>query len=104
MGPVIHDQQLERIQRLLFHLPRYPPNSPSASGTTRITIGGTRLTGPSPLDGYDLSSGSFFAPTVIEDVGVEDELWKEEVFGPVLVVKRFKVGSFSSIAKIFLAD
>jgi len=48
------------------------------------------MTGTSALDGFDLSSGSFFAPTVIEDISVEDELWKEEVFGPILVVTMFQ--------------
>ncbi|KAF8320693.1 aldehyde dehydrogenase [Clavulina sp. PMI_390] len=85
MGTVIHDAQLERLERLLSHLPR----DSSLTGSTRITVGGARLEGASPLDGFDLSGGSFFAPTVIEDISTEDELWKEEVFGPVLVVKRF---------------
>ena len=36
------------------------------------------------------SAGSFYAPTVIEDIDVEDELWKQEVFGPILVVTKFQ--------------
>ena len=89
MGTVIHDAQLERLERLLSHLPR----DRSLTGSARITVGGSRLEGTSPLDGFDLSGGSFFAPTVIEDIGTDDELWQEEVFGPVLVVKRFSVGN-----------
>jgi len=46
------------------------------------------MTGTSALDGFDLSAGYFYAPTVIEDIDVEDELWKEEVFGPILRVCR----------------
>ena len=48
------------------------------------------MMGRSPLDDYDLSQGSFYPPTVIADVSTEDELWQEEIFGPVVVVKRFK--------------
>ncbi|KAI0065822.1 aldehyde dehydrogenase [Artomyces pyxidatus] len=55
-----------------------------------ILAGGVQLTGRSPLDDFDLSQGSFFAPTVIADISTDDELWKEEVFGPVVVVKRFE--------------
>jgi len=48
------------------------------------------MTGVSDLDGFDFSRGSFYPPTVIADVDVDDEIWQEEVFGPVVVVKRFK--------------
>ncbi len=49
------------------------------------------MLGPSPLDGFNLSKGYFYAPTIIEDISPEDEIWKEEIFGPVVVVKRFSV-------------
>jgi acyl-CoA reductase-like NAD-dependent aldehyde dehydrogenase len=65
--------------------------SERSSGT--VLAGGERMAGRSPLDGHDLSQGSFYPPTVIADVSTEDELWREEVFGPVVVVKRFKVGA-----------
>lgn len=47
--------------------------------------------GTSLLDGYDFSRGAFLPPTIIEDIEPDDVLWKEEVFGPVIVVKRFFV-------------
>lgn len=49
------------------------------------------MTGTSDLDGFEFSRGCFYPPTVLEDVGTEDELWREEVFGPVVVVKKFEV-------------
>lgn len=58
------------------------------------------MTGTSPLDGFDLSSGCFYSPTVVTDIETDDELWKEEVFGPVVVVKRFEVTT-SSLASSF---
>lgn len=80
MGTVISHGQLERIERLVQR--PYIGN---------ILTGGRRLTGTSPLDGHNFSKGYFFPPTVISDVQLEDDLWREEVFGPVVVVKRFYV-------------
>jgi betaine-aldehyde dehydrogenase len=33
--------------------------------------------------------GFYFEPTVFDDVATESELWREEIFGPVLAVRRF---------------
>jgi len=41
------------------------------------------------LDQSEFSKGSFYPPTVITDVETQEDLWREEVFGPVVVVKRF---------------
>lgn len=79
MGSVISTRHLERIEGMLSR----------QNGT--VLAGGTRLSGLSPLDGFDFSKGSFLPPTVIIDVEVNDEIWQEEVFGPVVVVKRFTV-------------
>lgn len=62
-----------------------------AATKSTILVGGERMMGKSDLDGFDFSKGSFYPPTVIADIGIEDEIWQEEVFGPVVVVKRFKV-------------
>ncbi|PCH41451.1 aldehyde dehydrogenase [Wolfiporia cocos MD-104 SS10] len=78
MGTVISHRQLERIEKLV-----------QRPGVGTILAGGRRMTGKSSLDDYDFSRGSFFPPTVITDVSTEDDLWREEVFGPVVVVKRF---------------
>ena len=80
MGSVISPRHLERIEGML-----------QSRGSSNILAGGTRLVGKSALDGFDFSKGSFLPPTVIADVNVKDELWQEEVFGPVVVVKRFSV-------------
>ncbi|KAF8827026.1 hypothetical protein HHX47_DHR5000876 [Lentinula edodes] len=77
MGSVISLRQLERIEAMVERT------------QGRILEGGKRMSGISDLDGFDFSGGSFFPPTVITDISVEDELWQEEVFGPVVVVKRF---------------
>lgn len=84
MGTVISDKALQRIEEMLA----------PKQVKLRVIAGGCRLTGPSPLDGFDLSGGYFFAPTVIEGVQEDEPIWQEEIFGPVLVVRRFDVGLF----------
>ncbi len=79
MGGVISLTSLERIVAAV------------SKSNRKVLIGGERMNGLSSLDGFDFSKGSFFAPTIVEDVKVEDELWREELFGPVLAVARFKV-------------
>ncbi len=55
-----------------------------------ILIGGEPLKGHSSLDGFDFSRGSFYPPTVIADISLDDTLWTEEVFGPVVVLNKFE--------------
>ncbi|THH09139.1 hypothetical protein EW146_g8770 [Bondarzewia mesenterica] len=80
MGTVISPFHLDRIHKMVKE---------RSSGS--ILAGGEPLKGKSEIDGFDFSQGSFFPPTVIVDVSTEDEIWKEEIFGPVVVVKRFQV-------------
>ena len=56
----------------------------------KVTVGGERMTGLSSLDNFDLSEGSFLSPTVISDITLDDILWREEIFGPVVVTKTFE--------------
>jgi acyl-CoA reductase-like NAD-dependent aldehyde dehydrogenase len=58
------------------------------------------MAGLSSLDGHDLSEGYFYPPTVIEDVSVDDEIWREEIFGPVVVIKRFEVMRVESLVLV----
>lgn len=81
MGSVISQHHLERMDAVVKR----------SSKTATILAGGEPMTGVSELDGFDFSKGSFYPPTAIVDVGIEDEIWQDEVFGPVVVVKRFKV-------------
>jgi acyl-CoA reductase-like NAD-dependent aldehyde dehydrogenase len=78
LGPVISLAHLSRIESLL-----------SQRTTGQILLGGQRLAGRSNLDDFNFDQGAFFAPTVIEDVEISDVVWQEEIFGPVVVVKRF---------------
>lgn len=81
MGTVISSRHLDRIEGMV--------QAHARDGT--VLAGGKRMLGKSELDGFDFSRGSFFAPTVIADISTESELWREEIFGPVVVIKRFSV-------------
>lgn len=83
MGSVIGAPQLARMHAMVEN---------RSSG--KVLAGGAPLTSASPLDGHDFSRGSFYPPTVIGDIETSDEVWREEVFGPVVVTRRFEVSSF----------
>jgi 1-pyrroline dehydrogenase len=68
MGPVISKSQQERVLGFLDR----------AKGAKVLTGGGTNG-----------DRGFFVKPTVISDVGQEDEIVQREVFGPVVTVQRF---------------
>ncbi|KAF9478167.1 aldehyde dehydrogenase [Pholiota conissans] len=80
MGTVISMHHLKRIDNMVKE----------ASKTASILAGGKPMTGISELDGFDFSRGSFYPPTVLDNVEITDEIWQEEVFGPVVVIKRFE--------------
>jgi 1-pyrroline dehydrogenase len=68
MGPVISKAQQERVLGFLDR----------AKGAKVLTGGGTNG-----------NRGFFVEPTVIAEVGQEDEIVQREVFGPVVTVQRF---------------
>jgi 1-pyrroline dehydrogenase len=68
MGPVISKSQQERVLGFLDR----------AKGAKVLTGGGTNG-----------DRGFFVKPTVIAEVGQEDEIVQREVFGPVVTVQRF---------------
>lgn len=84
MGPLISEKQLNNVIRLV--------ENAKARGIN-VLAGGERMTGMSKLDGYDLSRGHFYPPTVLVDGHqtkvIDAEIWTEEAFGPVIVVVGF---------------
>jgi aldehyde dehydrogenase (NAD+) len=72
MGPVVSDSALADITAGI--------DTASSQGVTVLTGGGAYSDGP-------LSRGYFVAPTVLELDGPA-EVWSEELFGPVLAVRR----------------
>jgi 1-pyrroline dehydrogenase len=68
MGPVISKSQQERVLGFLDR----------AKGANVLTGGGTNG-----------DRGFFVKPTIVADVGQQDEIVQREVFGPVVTVQRF---------------
>ncbi|SEN12752.1 betaine-aldehyde dehydrogenase [Pseudomonas sp. ok272] len=72
MGALVNQAQ---YQRVLGHIDR------GLSAGARLVCGGGRPA--------DLSRGYFLQPTIFTDVPRDSALWCEEIFGPVLCVRRF---------------
>ena len=69
MGPVISQEQRERVLGFLERLP----------ATASVVTGG----------GSVGDRGFFVKPTIVADVEQDDEIVQDEVFGPVVTVQRF---------------
>jgi len=75
MGPVINEQQLEKVVRYV---------QVGQEEGAKMLCGGGRLTG----DAYD--KGLFVQPTIFDNVKNDMTIAREEIFGPVLSVLTFK--------------
>ena len=75
MGPVINEQQMNKILDYI--------ESGKKEGA-RLVCGGERLTDNACADGF------FIAPTLFADVNNSMRIAREEIFGPVLCVLKFK--------------
>lgn len=102
MGPLITENQLRpsvEHSRQSRHSQRTAGRVEAAVARAqvqgcRLISGGRRLEGTSSLDGFPLSTGSFFAPTVLAWDGAGDppDLWRDELFAPVILVRPFRTG------------
>jgi aldehyde dehydrogenase (NAD+)/betaine-aldehyde dehydrogenase len=72
LGPLISRKQQHRVHSMI----------------AGITKGEIVCGGDEPIDGA-LTDGSYFAPTVIDDVDPASQIAQEEIFGPVLTVNKF---------------
>lgn len=72
MGALVNQAQ---YQRVLGHIDR------GLNAGARLVCGGNRPA--------HLSRGYFLQPTVFTDVPLDSALWCEEIFGPVICVRRF---------------
>ena len=55
-----------------------------------VASGGKILTGGKRLTENGLDKGAFYAPTILADVPKDNDAYNEEIFGPVLVINKFK--------------
>ncbi|TQD88942.1 hypothetical protein C1H46_025534 [Malus baccata] len=72
LGPVVSKGQYEKILKFI---------STAKSEGAKVVYGGDRP--------EHLKKGFFIEPTIITDVTPSMQIWREEVFGPVLCVKTF---------------
>ncbi|KAK7330443.1 hypothetical protein VNO77_24637 [Canavalia gladiata] len=72
LGPVVSEGQYEKVLKFI--------SNAKSEGATILT-GGSRP--------EHLKKGFFVEPTVITDVTTSMQIWREEVFGPVICVKTF---------------
>jgi len=75
VGPLINAAACDRVFGMLERV--------RAEGSGRIVMGGNRGTGP-------LAGKNYIEPTIITDVKPDSEIAQVEIFGPVLLVMKFK--------------
>jgi aldehyde dehydrogenase (NAD+) len=75
MGPVVTEQACERILGVI--------DRARSEGAGTLLAGGSRV-------GGDLASGYFIEPTIFGDVDHTSDVAREEIFGPVLSILRFR--------------
>lgn len=74
IAPLANKAQLEKVQSMIAR----------AIGQGAICVCGGETLSPG-----DCPDGYFFAPTILDGVTPDMEIWREEVFGPVLSVAAF---------------
>nr|WP_314419264.1 aldehyde dehydrogenase family protein [uncultured Erwinia sp.] len=72
LGPLVNAAQYEKVQAAI------------ARG---IEQGATLLSGGQRPEGHD--KGYFLQPTIFTDMTEESDIWREEIFGPVVCVRAF---------------
>lgn len=68
IGPIIDEESLERIENWVQE---------AKEKGAKVIMGGKR-------------DGNFYLPTIIEDVENDMKVWSEEVFAPIVVLKKYK--------------
>jgi succinate-semialdehyde dehydrogenase/glutarate-semialdehyde dehydrogenase len=70
IGPLIDDDAVDKAIRLV---------EDAVAKGAKVTTGGERIEGP----------GTFVQPTVVSGVTPDSDIWREEIFGPVLAIATF---------------
>jgi len=75
MGSLISLSHLEKVDHFVKEAVR---------AGAKLVCGGARYTVP-PCD-----KGSYYRPTILDDVSAGGSCWRDEIFGPVLSVRRYR--------------
>ena len=81
MGPLVSAEHLAKVSSYIQH---------AKESGLKILCGGERPKVLASSAGRDLSKGFFISPTIVADVPESSRLQKEEIFGPVVTLSRFK--------------
>ncbi len=81
IGPLINEQALNKVEELV---------KDAINKGAKLILGGKSL--QQKLKGY------FFEPTLITDITENMRIWNEEIFGPVVVVRKFADDNIINIA------
>lgn len=85
MGPLISEKQLKNVEALV--------SEATESGQAVSVYGCARMQGKSSIDDTDFAKGYFYPPSILTSISgqsiVKTRIWKEEAFGPVIVVVGF---------------
>lgn len=85
MGPLISEKQLNNVEALV--------EEATSSGHATSVFGCHRMKGTSLIDETDFRKGYFYPPSVMTSSSgssiLKTRIWKEEAFGPVVVVVGF---------------
>lgn len=73
LGPLVSATQLSRVAQFV--------DQARASGIT-VATGGRRA------EGFD--KGYFYEPTVLLDAPLDSDVWRKEIFGPVVCLRKFR--------------
>ncbi len=74
IGPLISKEQLSKVESYI------------AAGESE----GAKILSGGPVVDQTLKEGFYVKPTIFTDVRPEMKIWREEIFGPVLSVMKFK--------------
>lgn len=85
MGPLISEKQLKNVEALV--------SEATESGQAVSVYGCARMLGKSYIDNTDFTKGYFYPPSILASTSgqsiLKTRIWKEEAFGPVIVVVGF---------------
>lgn len=71
LGPMVDKAQVERVDGYVQE---------AKSNGIEVLVGGEKRSG----------TGQYYTPTVLLNPDLESRVWREEIFGPVLMVRTFK--------------
>ncbi|UWU24528.1 aldehyde dehydrogenase family protein (plasmid) [Rhizobium sp. CB3171] len=73
LGPMVSEKQMNQVLAAIEN---------ARTDGAKVTVGGGRPAG--------FNKGYYVEPTVLTDVPLDSDAWKEEIFGPVVCVRPFK--------------